>query len=511
LSQKYAQRWLGIRVFDQVPQRSPLTRFSSILGGTPILKVVSILTAILLGFQTGGSSQTWFAIVLGGFIVLGVFLFSYLRPKRALLLYLGALPFLPFYVGRELPLLREVPAPRAVGAVVLVGVLLGLLRKSEKSLLRSPLLWICMAYAVDLALIQTMLLAGGSLTNSLLKVPFWLFIDTLGPALLVSECAQDESWRRSLLRVLFISGSIAALLAMYESLTGINVFASLPWQFSKSSDFSYTLWSWPKRFGFTRALGAIGQPSYFGWLFATLFVVAICAYAYAWPRRTGWQWHASGILIVTLSALGLFSSASGVPFMGMLAGMGTLILLQPRMLLRSRTVGILLVILVLLIALPFSTQIKDLWSSFLGMGTSQEPGRLEIQANTAGRFLIPDLTWSTIKDSFIVGQGTVETSGVFNFAPDVCNRYIVELINGGLIGLLLWILPIGLAVRRAGIYYRQNTDAERKVLALAILSALVVGLVVFNGIAYGNQSETLFWVIVGLAWALPLAESKQEN
>jgi len=496
-------------VFDQVPYRSSLTRLSSILGGTPILKAVLILTAIWLGLQTGGSSETWFAFVLGGFIVLGVFIFSYSRPQRAFLLYLGALPFLPRYVGLELPLLHEVPAPRAVGAVVLVGVLFGLLRKSEKSLLRNPLLWICIPYAVDLVLIQVMLLAGGSLTDSLLRSPFWLFIDTLGPALLVSECAQDESWRRSLLRVLFISGSIAALLAVYESLSGINVFASLPWQFSKSSAFGYI--NWPNRFGFTRAVGAIAQPSYFGWLFATLFVLAICAYAYAWPRRTGMQWHARGILIVTLSALGIVSTASGVPFLAMLAGVGILILLQPRMLLRSRTSGVLLLILVLLIALPFFIQIKDMWSSFLGIGASQEQDRLIIQGNAADRFLLPSLTWPIIAESFIVGHGTLPASGVLNIAYDVCNRYIVELINGGIIGFLLWIMPIGLAVWRAGISFRQNMDAEHKALALAVLSALIVGLVVFNGISYGNQAETLFWVIVGLAWALPLTESDHES
>jgi hypothetical protein len=223
------------------------------------------------------------------------------------------------------------------------------------------------------------------------------------------------------------------------------------------------------------------------------------------------QWHARGILIVTISALGLVSTASGVPFLATLAGVGIIILLRPRMLLRSRISGVLLLILVLLIALPFSINIKDMWSSFLGMGTSQETDRFLIQGNAVGRFMVPGLAWSTVKKSFIVGHGTLSASDVFNITDDVCNRYMVELINGGIIGFLLWIMPIGLAVGRAGTSFRQNMDAERKALALAVLSALIVGLVTFNGISYGNQSETLFWVIVGLAWALPLTESDHES
>jgi O-antigen ligase len=122
-----------------------------------------------------------------------------------------------------------------------------------------------------------------------------------------------------------------------------------------------------------------------------------------------------------------------------------------------------------------------------------------------------DLVHGRIADNPLVGEGfgrpALETSSVS--APDervqVHNGYLTYLLREGIAGLSLFLLLVGSAVVRCVRTARFGGEGRERAFALAVLGALCVylGNIAFAVIIEGPMSAIPFWLLIGVALALP--------
>jgi len=422
-----------------------------------------------------------------------------------MLWYVAVLPFLPAWAGFRVPLLYDFTIARYLGSAVLGAALLEMLTRKQYRMFDNPLDWMIVVYLFNLVLLIQTIQLGGTLTGAV-RYGILLAISYFLPAYLVGRYARNPVWAAKFLQVVVISAVLLiALPGLLEFLTGINPFRLLPLPILGGGDWQGGEGIFAaKRHGFWRVVGPFGKQIDSGWYHGLILLLLLGAIPYLGYRSRPFL---SGFMLLLLS-VGLFASVSGSPFLGTLLGLVVFSLLCFRQAISKPVLISAMSVLILVTALPQAQNIRDVVGAFLQFNT---PAYAEagIGINSASRLDVYRLLVPKVLESPFFGYGNFVSEGFTLIVRDVTSRYIVEALNGGLFGLMTFLLPLMWAGICALNARHNSSDHNMKTLAAGVLAGLVQCAAVYGTKNEGQIVGTYYWMLIGFACALPYQVSAQ--
>jgi hypothetical protein len=326
------------------------------------------------------------------------------------------------------------------------------------------LAWVCTS-------LVTFVLSRG--TSAALVFKLGVVFDAVGLYSLF-RCLVPE-WK-DMARLSYVTAFVAipvALAFVIERWTGRNLFSALG-GVSEITDI---------REGRLRCQGAFGHP-----------ILAGCFWAAAWPLAAA-TWWTSGMgrllaVVGSLSAVTIVAlSASSTP----LLAAGVVVLGGLAFLLRSYLGVGRWAILLALLGLQLVMN-NPIWHLFT---------RVNVVGGSTGwhRYYLIDEAVKRLDEWWLVG--TPSTNHWGRGLGDITNQYVLEAVQGGLVGLLLFLTLAVLGFRTVGQLWRSAwPDARKVALAWALGTSLLVQCVSFFGVAYFDQTGMLWYLVLACVASL---------
>jgi O-antigen ligase len=448
-------------------------------SGTPIQWTVF---AVLSGVAIGVASTIGAIVAVGVVVAIVIALIAAMRPE-------SILAILSISIFLELVSLGGVSISRLIAPVALLIVLIELIRGGASVRMGAPLAWV-IGYSL-------WAMASGLWTVSLAGTTFLLLSLAIALVYMLAFAALLNS-RRELERILYIFAFASLFVG---ALTFLAFFGKLKLSGSELQG--------------GRSQGGTGDPSFFAayQLVALPLVLTLAAHARA-------RWLRIGLYCAVLAIIGsMFTSLSRGGFIALAVVIPLILALPAGAFFASRTQKRFLLLLVVLAAaavmIRAPTQIVTRVDSIFseqGSGTSQGSGRVNL--------------WRVAKDTirehpyFGIGYGSfrpvsndrlLATPGTdlqhYTLRPsgaEAHNLYLGTAAELGLPGLLLYLGIMGstaVALRQTA---RRAAEAGELFIG-RVANALVLSLLGWAIASTFISTETTraFWIIVGLALALP--------
>lgn len=466
----------------------------------PVAVVVGGLAVVAVTLASDLPAVEFASIVALG-LVLGLAHRTLLGWRALLIAVILVILFIPirrFTIPVDLPF--EFEPYRALVALVVVGWLLSVLVDDRVTLRRSgfevPIILIAAAVLGSLAFNPGRV---NSVSSDVIKDATFLASFLLLFYLIVSV-VRDRRTIDLLLKVLVLGSAVVAVLALYESWTGRNLFdeivGGLP--FLETAQLSEE----ESRGGRLRVFGSAQHPIALG----AALVVALPLAVYL-ARRTGRRlwWVPAGL--ITLGAFATVSRTSVV--MLFVAGV-VFLLLRPG---ESRRFLIpALVVLPVLVHLALPGTLGTLKKSFLpegGLIADQQRGE---GGRGAGRVADLSPALNELSRNPLVGQGygTRITDRERANADILDNQWLKTLLEIGVLGFVGWFWFIVAVIRRLGRAAKEDQSAEGwlYVALAASVSAYAVGMITYDAFSFIQVTFLLFIVLALSACALLAAPAR---
>jgi len=101
--------------------------------------------------------------------------------------------------------------------------------------------------------------------------------------------------------------------------------------------------------------------------------------------------------------------------------------------------------------------------------------------------------------------GAKSTANWFFGAQDLCNQYVIEGVQGGVLTLGLFVTVIAIAFREVGMIWRQcNSDRYHLILAWMLGVSLLVHCVDFIGVSYFGQIWIMWYLLLAIIGSLSI-------
>ncbi len=289
--------------------------------------------------------------------------------------------------------------------------------------------------------------------------------DALGLYFMVRCLVRDWNDVQSMARSLVFISVLVAIVFLNEKATGRNLF----------SVFGAVPEETQVREGRLRCQGAFPHP-----------ILAGCFWASLMPYMGALWFGRQRLLAVTGLACGLvivITSASSTPVASLLLGS----IAAASYFLRYQMTYLRYAAVLVLVGLHLVMN-HPVWHLL---------ARVDLSGGSTGwhRFLLVDETIRRFPEWALLGTDTAYWTGGLH---DVTNQYIVAAVQGGLIGLCLFLLMIAMAFSRVGVLWRAaGKDKARSTAAWALGVALFIHAANFIGVSYFGQ--------VVFAWYAALA------
>ena len=209
--------------------------------------------------------------------------------------------------------------------------------------------------------------------------------------------------------------------------------------------------------------------------------------------RWRWAW-ASLVAALALGVLMTLSAGQAVVLLvglllGVAIGWRTCL---PSLLLTGLIAGAFLLLL------PSSEEARDVAGAWVSLET---PVSAETRHNLSYRFQVIELARYGLEHSPILGYGNYGSIPVLFDDQDIINTYVVYLLKNGLVGLAAFLGVLGALLLTVGRWVRARGPVGELARILgAVVLAQMVGLLSISPVGPG---ERMFWVVLGLAGALP--------
>jgi len=428
------------------------------------------------------------------------------HPERSAVFGFALAPYLPLYMAYSLPFASTQPLLAWWGLLIWGGAYLCLILRRIPSPGPFPMLLDVSVLAKNFQsnIVWSTLVSGFTLTQGLRNAIFlggmWFL-----PAVVMGRLGRSRIWVERLFQAMVLSAVLQALLALLEKIN-FNLMAFLLdhvtlLRFFLVSELEYKVYQRMDRFGMIRAQGTFHESIDLGWYFGLVLLLMI----------GGWQFWGRGIpnrarvLLVGLVAAGLLTTLSGTPFLATVVGFAVLLLLLPGVT-RLRVVVVLsvLVLLGLLLAymIPRLSDVRLVVEAFLQV--ENEVYLYEgVGPNTQGRLMAYAALWPLVMESPVWGHGNfLQRTGAVSLVRDITSRYMIELIEGGFIGLFFFLLPVGLALAGSLHARFRSHDIWIQTLSATLVAVLAQCLVMDFVKNNGGVVETYYWMTIGLAFTL---------
>lgn len=407
-------------------------------------------------------------------------------PANQFTSFLWLLPLLPV-LTKELPgfsgirLLFELTYPRLLILTILFPLFLAH-SNSKSSFFRLPGDKLLFLYLLVNMYIST---RNGEITN-ILRLYFYLFTDIFLPYFVASRSLQNFHDFKKAALALYISISIIASIAFFESLKSWHLYATL----SNSLDISHRFSAYLFREGLLRASGPFTSPIVLGYILTIGIGMGLAINSTFKNKKSLFFFFLIYIIALT------FTLSRG-PWVGTFILCGLFILLsREKSKLISRTFILATLCFPLLLFTTFGQKILHLlpFIGELGDGTVSyrqalfEKSWIVIQRNIF--FGSNNYIQSPEMQSLVQGQGII----------DVVNSYIRIALNSGLIGLGLFILFfLNLLLR---LYIVQNKipkdNLELHVFSISLFSTMISILMIIATVSSIDIINYMYWILAGI-------------
>ncbi len=272
----------------------------------------------------------------------------------------------------------------------------------------------------------------------------------------------------TLLKVLSIVSLFIALFMVVEQVSSRNLFSYLG---SSPTILEFT----QARDGKLRSQGPFQHPICAGMFGATLVPLYI-AQVVSWRRS---RWH--GIIGLFAAVIIVITSSSSGPFLSMVMGIVGLLLWKMRY--NMRTLRLFILIVLVSLHLVMKGPVWALIGKVAVVGGSTGYHRVELITSTINNF---DEWWLLgVKDTGHWGYGM----------DDMINYFIVQGIQGGLIGFILFICITIQCYKVVGMGVSKYSKAPHKFFIWGLGAALFSHMVGFFGIAYFDQQVIMMYIV----------------
>jgi hypothetical protein len=413
----------------------------------------------------------------GTIAILGSFLVFFLRPARALAVYIVVLLWYPSFLVVSLGAI-DLPAARIVVMSLLVRCLMSNHIRGQFTWMKLDT-WVTMAVGVFVGMyiiavpdMQTVVNRGG------------FIIDTYFAYFVVRFVITDRNTLLTVLKTVALALVPIALLGVIESVSGWSPFKGLgqycPW-FGEGVEKDEIRW------GFKRAVGPFSHAILFGCSFV-LFLPLV----YFLRHQKG-SWHRWAYFLSAITIIGALSSMSSGPW-NMLAVAVFCLLLEKRKRWSWPILGgfaFLCVIIAIASNRPFYYVIVSYIDILGGAGYH--------------RALLIDCAIKTFSEWYLCGYCNQDPGWGPNLGgmsiTDVTNEYILNGVRYGILGILvLWVL---IAVAFSSLFkaYKKFKSVEMKSLCWSLGSILFSVTVVWMSVSFFGQLIPLYYCFLGMIGA----------
>lgn len=376
----------------------------------------------------------------------------------------------------------------SVGQIMVFALLAALALKSDRILRVRPNL---LDFVIILAVLCQMVSAATHMSfsrvlesqgNELTRTALAYF------AVRIGVTSRDDLF--CFLRSLVYAGIPLALLGVFESLTGFNVYESLCLNLA-GHHFARV---YPMRHGLHRALGSFGNPIPWSLFMAGMIPIsAALRFDPAWSLRRG---IAAGFIFL----LGMYT---GVSSGGLFAA---LIMLAVMAFYPVRPLLLPVIACTLLIAgtmqfigpacgLPSFTEFVTRFSLDANSGA--------YRMGLVGEAFHGGMRGHWIFGYGLVGLGVEAESGAFHWShTDFVNLYIYKLVVYGLVGMVPYLIMVGVTFARLGVAIQCAMDRESAWLTWCFLSLVLGWQIAFLTVSPMTQFATLYYAILGVVAGL---------
>ena len=448
----------------------------AVLGGLPLLEVsaaVGVLAVAAVGYRT---LLQWHALV--GLTIL-VILFIPIKRYRMP----GDLPF-------------ELEPYRVVVALVAVCWLTSLLIDPRVRLRRTgfegPILLFAFAAVGSVLANDDRIQLLGVHAKVVKELTF--FVSFFLITYLIASLIRQHEKVDVLLKVLVVGGAAVAVISIFESRTGANLFDQLrvlpflePVQIVETET----------RGGRFRAFGSAQHPIALGAALAMLFPLAV--YLAIGLKRRRW-WIAAGLL-----AIGALAPVSRTAVLMAVTTLVVFLWLRPQ---QTRRAWPILLPAVIAVHLILPSTIGSLRASFFPEGGLIANQSQSVGSRGQGRIADLSPALSEYSERPILGQGfgTRVVDGEEPNAQILDNQWLKSLLETGAIGAfaILWLFLR--AIRRLGQRAKRDDDPRSGWLCVALaasITAFAVGMLTFDAFAF-IQVTFLLFILLGFAGGLIL-------
>lgn len=456
-------------------------RYRATLIGSGIA-IIAILVGAIIGY-----TDPFVTLAILGSVAIGILILSNLEIGLwGVILVVAVLPF------ATLPL-KLILTPSMLDIVlgcVLVAYLGQWMAGYRRSMTITPAHGPILAFVAVSILAFVFGLQHSQLTPNLAR-QFSEFLLSISVALIVIDHVQDRQYLERSVRVILICGTIAALIGLILYLIPIDRSEGVLNSLSRIGYPSGSVLRYieDNPANTQRAIGTSVDPNVFGGLLAMIGALATPQLAAAQPvlGRRWLTWAAFAIILVTLVLT--FSRAA----MSSLA----IAMLWVSVMRYRRLVWVFVLAVAIVFMLPNLSEVYG----------------MHFVEGLYGRDLATQMRFGEYKDAFIL-LGRYPLLGVgFATAPDidiylgVSNAYLTIAEEMGFVGLLVFLIAIGVVWRWAYVHRRAALrDSSLADTWLGIHAGLVAVLVVglfdhyFVNLDF-HPAQTVFWIFVGLALA----------
>lgn len=299
-------------------------------------------------------------------------------------------------------------------------------------------------------------------------------------------------------RALVVGGALSALFALIRYGTGFEIAADvrLPGLREAAATPAVQL----VRAGLARAQGSASVPLELAGVMTALIPLALGLFFAA--RRRGdrsWVWLAA----VVLMTAGALVSLSRSVFIGL--GIA-LVVMATRWPLRRAITGLAVVVIAGFVALASGAQFVSASVNVLVNGSND----FSLGSRAQGRTYV----FTHLTDHLLLGQGP----GTYDLTtqPVLDNQYLSQLIETGVVGLLLLVAVLACAIGYALRATTRTAPSDAVELAVGVAGALVAIAVISSVLdtAGFTQIFTLIWLLIGLAgaiWRVNVADVRDDG
>jgi len=420
----------------------------------------------------------------------------WLAPKEVpdrLMFYCIALPIAPIYLGWEIPFpgmnyLMRLFYPVFLNLVLLLPIVFQRVDTGREDASRTHRQrWILLLASAFVLVCSLLDFRETSFTNGL-RLSFQHFLSVGLIALAFAKAADYEGSSRKILLGVMIGGGMMACIGIMQQITGWLIYSEAPNSLIVTQ-VVYQHWI-EYRNGMLRIPGTMNAIP-FGILMGLCLSISI--YETRNGSLTGWGW-----VLAFVFAYGIFGSDSrGAMLMVVLILVAYLFYYSP---LPAVRIPCVLASLAMLLAL-FTTDLGKLLVAGEEHGTLGY--RVDLVANSMDAITSSPILGSPdyleneqLQDSY-QGQGII----------DIVNSYLQILLRYGAVGLLLFLLPMKMALTQAKRSARRNQSLiEDKATFARFCASLLFGYAVaILSVSLVDRLMSYYWILVLICAAIPVS------